>query len=77
MLPLINFEDVEAGLTRRDGAAFEFDDGHAAIFEPQQAFLLQPLQALVGVLPRNAGERSDFFLCDLEMAGQVTDRESG
>ncbi len=39
--------------------------------EPQQAFLLQPLQALVGILPRNTGERSDFFLRDLEMTRQV------
>src|SRR5438093_2652811 len=51
--------------------AFEFYDGDAAVFEPQQAFLLQPLQALVGILPRNSGERSDFLLRDLEMAGQV------
>src|SRR6476646_9648019 len=51
--------------------AFEFDDGDAAIFEPQQAFLLQPLQALVGILPRNTGERSDFFLGDLDMARHV------
>ena len=27
--------------------AFEFDNGDAAIFEPQQAFFLQPLQEKV------------------------------
>jgi hypothetical protein len=37
----------------------EVDDGHPAIFEPQQALLLQPLQALVGVLPRMP-ESADF-----------------
>ncbi len=37
---------------------------------------LQPLQALVGVLPGNAGERSDFFLGDLQMRsrGRVENR---
>src|SRR4029453_11963340 len=51
--------------------AFQFDDGDAAVFEAQQAFLLQALQALVGILPRNTRERSDFFLCDLEVTRHV------
>ena len=40
-------------------------------FEPQQACGLQPFQALVGVLPGNTGEGSDFYLRDLEMAPEV------
>jgi hypothetical protein len=51
--------------------SFEVDDGHATIFEPQQTFFLQPLQALVGILPGDTGERSDFFLRDLQMSREV------
>ena len=50
---------------------FEFEDGHPAILEPQQTFLFQPLQALVGNLPGDARERSDFLLGDLEMPREV------
>src|SRR5213078_2215484 len=33
---------------------FEIDDSHPAIFQSKQAVLLQPLQALVGILPGQA-----------------------
>jgi hypothetical protein len=49
----------------------EVDDGDATIFEPQQTFLLQSLQALVGILPGDAGKCPDFFLRDLQMACEV------
>ena len=62
--PLIRFFAVVA-------QAFEVDDGDAAIFEPKEPLLLQPLQALVGILPGDAGERPDLFLRDLEMAREV------
>ena len=39
---------------RKCGFDVEIDDRHPAIFEPEQARLLQPLQALVGILPRDA-----------------------
>src|SRR5436190_24309389 len=51
--------------------ALQLDDGDAAIFEAQESLLFEPLQALIGVLPRNTGERSDFFLCDLEVTRHV------
>ena len=50
--------------------SLEIDDGHAAIFEPQQAFLLQPLQAPVRILPGDAGQGADFLLRDLQMKRQ-------
>ena len=34
--------------------AVEVDDGDPAIFKLQETFLLQPLQALIGVLPGDA-----------------------
>ena len=34
--------------------AVEVDDGDAAIFKLQETFFLQPLQALIGVLPGDA-----------------------
>src|SRR5436190_12262265 len=51
--------------------AFEVEDGDATIFKPEQALLLQPLQALVGILPGDAGERPDLFLRDLEMRREI------
>src|SRR4051794_23991932 len=51
--------------------SIEVDDGDAAIFESQQAFLLQRLQTLIGLLPGDAGQRTDFLLGDLEMKRQV------
>src|SRR4051812_11486935 len=49
----------------------EVEDGHATIFQPQEPLLLQPLQALVGVLPGDAGERPDFLLSDFEVAREI------
>lgn len=34
--------------------AFDIEDGHATIFEPEKPLFFQPLQALVGVLPGDA-----------------------
>jgi hypothetical protein len=34
--------------------AIKFKDGYPTIFQAQQAFFLQPVEALVGVLPRYA-----------------------
>ena len=50
---------------------FQVDDGHPAIFQPEHALLLKPLQALVGILPRQARQRADLFLGDLQMPRQV------
>jgi hypothetical protein len=44
----------DAGSFAIAAQAVEVEDGDPAIFEPQQALLLQPLQALVGVLPGDA-----------------------
>ena len=49
----------------------EIDDRHTAIFEPQEALLFQPLQALVGILPGDPGQRADFLLRDLQVTRQV------
>src|SRR5207237_1044227 len=49
----------------------EIDDRHAAIFEPQQTLLFQPLQALVCVLPGDPGQRADFLLRNLQVTRQV------
>jgi hypothetical protein len=46
--------EIEVWLLAVTAQALEVEDGHPAIFEPKQALLLQPLQALVGVLPRDA-----------------------
>ena len=51
---------------------FKIDHCHAAIFQAQQALLLQGLQALVGLLARNASDGAELFLGDLQMAGRVT-----
>src|SRR5450631_588155 len=49
----------------------EINDRDATIFEPQQTFLLQRLQALVGFLPGDAGQRPDLLLGDLQVGRQV------
>jgi hypothetical protein len=41
------------GLLAIMAQALEVDDRHAAIFEPQHAFLLQSLQTRVRILPGN------------------------
>jgi len=50
---------------------FEIDDRHATIFESEQPLPLQSFQALVGILPGDAGESADLLLRDLQMARQV------
>src|SRR5882757_2858333 len=49
----------------------DIDDSHPAIFEPEQALLLQSLQALIGILPRHSGQRPDLLLGDLEVTREV------
>src|SRR3954469_11647317 len=51
--------------------ALQLEDGDAAIFKSQEAFLFQPVQTLVGILPGDARQRSDFLLGDVEMKCRV------
>ena len=47
-------ESVNWSLLAIAAKAVEVDDGDPAIFKLQETFLLQPLQALIGVLPGDA-----------------------
>ena len=55
MLLLVNFQRTSRRvLLSVTTQLFEIDDSSPAIFQSKQAFLLQPLQALVGILPGQA-----------------------
>jgi hypothetical protein len=47
--------------------AFEVEHGNAFPLEANEAFALQRLQALVGRLARDAGQKTEIFLADLKM----------
>ena len=49
----------------------ELDDRDPAIFEPQQPLALEPLQALVGVLPGDSRQRPDLLLGDFKVQGKL------
>ena len=42
------------GLLAVTAQPIQIEDSHPAIFEPEQPLFFQPIQALVGVLPRDA-----------------------
>ena len=46
--------EIEVWLLAIAAQALDIEDAHPAIFKPKQPLLLQPLQALVGVLPGDA-----------------------
>ena len=55
MVPSLNFKKASMPvLLAVTAQLFEVDDCHPAIFQSKQALLLQPLQALVGILPGQA-----------------------
>src|SRR4051794_14762075 len=47
----------------------DIEDGDTAIFQPEQALFLQPVQRAVSILAGHARERTDLLLGDLEMRG--------
>src|SRR6202011_4945158 len=50
---------------------FEIDDRHAAILKSQQALFLKRLKTSIGILPGDTGQRSQFFLGNLQMTSPV------